>query len=41
MELITKEYEVIVSNADETHVKGLRIEEESKRLINIIYDKKV
>ena len=35
MNLITKNYEVIVSNADETHVEGLSIEEESKRLAYI------
>ena len=35
MSLITKNYEVIVSNADETHVEGLSIEEESKRLAYI------
>ena len=35
MELITNDYEVIVSYADETHIKGLSIEEESKRLAYI------
>lgn len=35
MNLLTKNYEVIVSNADETHVEGLTIEEESKRLAYI------
>lgn len=35
MDLITENYEVIVSNADETHVEELIIEEESKRLAYI------
>lgn len=35
MDLVTTNYEVIVSNADETHVEGLTIEEESKRLAYI------
>ena len=30
MDLITDDYEVIVSNSDETHLEGLTIEEESK-----------
>ena len=35
MNLITKKYEVIASDADETHIEGLSIEEESKRLAYI------
>ena len=35
MDLVTKNYEVIVSDADETHVGDLTIEEESKRLAYI------
>lgn len=35
MDLITDDYEVIVSNSDETHLEGLTIEEESKRLAYI------
>lgn len=35
MNLLTKNYEVIVSNVDETHEKGLTIKEESKRLAYI------
>lgn len=35
MDLITTNYEVIVSNADETHIANLSIEEESKRLAYI------
>lgn len=35
MDLITTNYEVIVSNADEEHIGNLSIEEESKRLAYI------
>lgn len=35
LELITTNYEIIVSDADETHTGNLRIEEESKRLAYI------
>lgn len=35
MNLLTKDYEIIVSDADETHVDNLTIEEESKRLAYI------
>lgn len=35
MNLITKKYEVIVSNADEIHTEGVTIEEDSKRLAYI------
>lgn len=35
MDLITTDYEVIVSNVDETHIGNLSIEEESKRLAYI------
>ncbi len=35
MNLLTKNYEVIVSDADETHEEGLTIDEESKRLAYI------
>ena len=35
MDLIVKNYEIIVSDVDETHVGNLKIEEESKRLAYI------
>lgn len=35
MKWITDNYEVIVSNAEESHIEGLTIEEESKRLAYI------